>query len=705
MKHRTAAAASLLFGLALAACQDQATTPAPAPAPAREPLPQEPGAMVNRAPMEGYTQRGEIRTGYILDRAGRPIQVTYEVQGELAIWEGDIIIGRADQIATSAAQLRRPEGASYGVVIDGDSYRWPGGVVPYEISGSLTNQQRVTDAIAMVEQSTPGVTLVPRSGEADYVRFVEPADGCSSAIGRQGGMQEINLATNCSTGNAAHEILHALGMYHEHTREDRDNFVTILTANIESGKEHNFARNVDGATDIGSYDPGSMMHYGPYAFSIEPGVKKTIEAKSGVSEADMGQRAALGPTDIATIQQLYGANNAAPVAVIAALAASYLEGSPVSFNGGGSSDADDDESILTYSWDFGDGGTGSGANPSHTYTDNGSYTVTLTVSDGFASHGTSASVTIANVPPTVNAGADATRNEGSLFSQAGSFTDPGADSWTATVDYGEGAGAQPLTLSGKTFALSHTYVDNGSFTVTVQVTDEDGATGTDYVTLTVENVVPLVDAGADATTTSGETYAFSGSFSDPGVVDHVWNWSIDWDFGSPTIGSTSDQSAPIAATQQVCAAGTYSVNLSVTDKDGGIGSDALTLTVPYYAVTIDITPTESPNPVSLSNRGRLPVAILSTASFDAQDVDPATVMLGDGTGTDTPVAQRNNGTYFAQSEDVNGDGRMDLVVMFELPALRAGGEITSTTTQLVLRGFLDDACTNFSGTDAVTIVS
>ncbi|MCL4167289.1 UNVERIFIED_CONTAM: hypothetical protein GTU68_014952, partial [Idotea baltica] len=57
-------------------------------------------------------------------------------------------------------------------------------------------------------------------------------------------------------------------MWHEQSREDRNNFVTINFGNIESGKEHNFDQaDVASSTDVGSYDYGSIMHYGPYAFS------------------------------------------------------------------------------------------------------------------------------------------------------------------------------------------------------------------------------------------------------------------------------------------------------------------------------------------------------------------------------------------------------------------------------------------------------
>ena len=65
-------------------------------------------------------------------------------------------------------------------------------------------------------------------------------------------------------------------------------------------------------------------------------------------------------------------------------------------------------------------------------------------------------VTVNNVAPSVDAGGDATIDEGGSISRSGSFTDPGTDTWTATVNYGDGSGTNPLTLVGKTFSLSHT---------------------------------------------------------------------------------------------------------------------------------------------------------------------------------------------------------------------------------------------------------
>ena len=694
-----------------AACQDVPSSPE-APV-----LPETPDAPVpDVAPqrprgVEGFLRPGTPGTGFILGRDGEPLEIAYEVHGGLAVWEGDIVLGPVELVARSAQEVlirsRQGGDAAQGVVIDGAGFRWPGGVVPFEIDGTLPNQTRVTDAIATIEQGTAGVTLVPRNGEANFVRFV-PGDGCSSPIGMQGGQQNITLDTDCSAGNAAHEILHALGMYHEHTRCDRDDFVTINIGNVESGKEHNFDKNCTDATDIGEYDEGSMMHYGPFAFAVDNTIQ-TITSLRGLDNL-MGQRAAVGPTDAETIAELYGVNNDPPTAVIAPLAASYPEGSPVNFDGSGSSDPDD--AVITWAWTFGDGtctvvsppAACTQESPTHTYADNGSYSVTLTVSDGFLNDVANATATVVNVDPVVAAGADDTVDEGSLYSGSGSFVDPGADTWTATVDYGDGSGVQALTLAGKNFNLSHTYVDNGVYTVTVTVTDDDGGSGSDVVEVTVLNVAPTVDAGADAEVTSGETFDLVGTFSDPGILDATWTWEIDWGFGPNSTGSTDDQSATIEASRQVCVAGTYDVVLSVTDKDGGTGTDGLVLTVPYFMVDLSVSPGGEPNAVNLGKKGFLPVAVLSTPEFDATTIDPSTVVLGDEMGADdTPVALQNNGRYHAKLEDVNADGLTDMVLMFDVLALAANGDLTALSTTVVLRGFLDDACVNFRGEGPVTI--
>ena len=231
-----------LLAAVLTACSPDEAPTAPAVAPKLPTL----TAPTGRTRLEGYATRGELREGFVLDRAGKPMKVTYEVHGGVAVWQGDIKLGRATDIATTPERARpfvrggwvtgnapgKPAiNAQATVVIDGDNFRWPGGVMPYVIDGAVPDQSRITDAITMIESTTGGVTIVPRTNQSDYVKFVT-SDGCSSPIGRKGGEQTIELASDCSTGNAAHEMMHALGMFHEQSRCDRDEFVEFLFDNV-----------------------------------------------------------------------------------------------------------------------------------------------------------------------------------------------------------------------------------------------------------------------------------------------------------------------------------------------------------------------------------------------------------------------------------------------------------------------------------------
>lgn len=59
---------------------------------------------------------------------------------------------------------------------------------------------------------------------------------CASFVGCQGGAQPVYMTDECSTGNLCHEILHALGLHHEHTRRDRDQYVSVQWENIAPGE-------------------------------------------------------------------------------------------------------------------------------------------------------------------------------------------------------------------------------------------------------------------------------------------------------------------------------------------------------------------------------------------------------------------------------------------------------------------------------------
>lgn len=182
--------------------------------------------------------------------------------------------------------------------------------------------------------------------------------------------------------------------------------------------------------------------------------------------------------------EIFGGNRAPLASAGAAVTGS--EGSAVVFDGRGSSDPDG--GALTYAWDFGDGSSGTGAMPSHVYADDGSYAVTLTVSDGALEATATTVAQIANVAPAVSGIAGAELLPGGSYAAAGSFTDPGADAWAATVDYGDGSGPHVLALAGKTFALGHVYEAAGTFTVIVTVRDDDGGAASSQATVLVRSL-------------------------------------------------------------------------------------------------------------------------------------------------------------------------------------------------------------------------
>ena len=197
----------------------------------------------------------------------------------------------------------------------------------------------------------------------------------------------------------------------------------------------------------------------------------------------------------------------------------------------------------------------------------------------------------------------------------------------------------------------------------------------------------------------------AGSFSDAVVRDAPWTWSVAWGFAAPTTGSTITQGA-IAASRRVCAVGTYTVTLSVTDKDSGTGSDDVQVTVGYVTVGLTIMPGSSPTYIAISKKGTVPIAMLSTATFDATTIDVASIRLGDGTGTETPVDQQK-GRYQSRIDDANGDGRADMIVSFSVPLLVANGDLPPGTPTLVLlgsQGATGDSCTSFRGTGTVRVV-
>ena len=209
----------------------------------------------------------------------------------------------------------------------------------------------------------------------------------------------------------------------------------------------------------------------------------TVDAIEAASGYDL---LALLPDDIEAAVE---SNTQPPIAEVTG-PASLDEGGTATFSASGSLDTNG--AIVSYEWNFGDGASGSGASATHTFAQDGSFVVTLTVTDGDGLTDTaSLTVTVSNVAPAVAAIPDATVQAGAAYTVSGSFTDPGADTWTATVDFGDGTAPEQAILTARSFSLAHVYRAAGTFTVAVTIADDDGSVSSTH-TVTVSTPAPAL---------------------------------------------------------------------------------------------------------------------------------------------------------------------------------------------------------------------
>jgi uncharacterized protein YjdB/PKD repeat protein len=128
--------------------------------------------------------------------------------------------------------------------------------------------------------------------------------------------------------------------------------------------------------------------------------------------------------------------------------------------------------------------------------------------------------------------------------------------------------------------LTHTYPAEGQYTVTLRVTDSRGAVSTPTGTsVTVGNIAPTVNAGADQAVIGTAPFSLSARFTDPGATDNPWAYTIAWGDGATSGGSTNSQANPITGSHAYPAPGQYTARVTVTDKDGGSGWDELLVKV------------------------------------------------------------------------------------------------------------------------------
>ncbi|CAH2245699.1 astacin-like metalloendopeptidase [Pelobates cultripes] len=155
--------------------------------------------------------------------------------------------------------------------------------VPYVISSAYSNIQiwLINEAMRQIELMTC-INFVQRTLEWDYLS-IESGNGCWSNVARQGGKQIISLDKSGCLGSGViqHELMHSLGFYHEHSRNDRDNYIVIRWQYIDEADKYNFK--TEDTNNLGlPYDYNSVMHYQNTAFTNTTG-QTTIVAKGQCS--------------------------------------------------------------------------------------------------------------------------------------------------------------------------------------------------------------------------------------------------------------------------------------------------------------------------------------------------------------------------------------------------------------------------------------
>jgi PKD repeat protein len=316
------------------------------------------------------------------------------------------------------------------------------------------------------------------------------------------------------------------------------------------------------------------------------------------------------PLSSTEIYELYTLYNTNPVAN-AGDTSTNTEGSPILFDGSLSDDPDPYGEIVSYRWEFGDGATGGGIRSSHTYTQDGSYPVTLEITDNMgATDRDVIFVTVLDTSPLADF--SGTPEEGSsplsvLFTDQSSSHD-GVSEW-----YWEFGDGENSTVVNPT----HIYTQEGTYTVSLRTKEADGdqdiETKINYIIVTT-NVPPVADAGGPYTGVEEVAIAFNGSGSyDPDGRITAWLW----EFGD---GEISTDESP---THSYASDGQYMLTLTVTDNRGANGTDTTEIVINAHP-TLNCTLIEPDTAIQVTSA---PITFQARVTSQETPIADATVIF------------------------------------------------------------------------------
>jgi len=410
------------------------------------------------------------------------------------------------------------------------------------------------------------------------------------------------------------------------------NMESTITATVEDSGIPIENANVSFTTDFGTLSA-------PWALTTTDGAATVTFYYSGSPGT-----ATITATWQGSVESTTVIMNAVPVASFTETAHTVLTNEQISFDASNSYDPD---GTISYNWDFGDGNTATGVTVSHAYSDNGSYSVTLTVTDNAgATDSAHATKTVMNRQPVASftETAETVNTDETISFDASDSSDPDGTIVNYSWDFGDGT-------KGTGVSVQHAYSQDGTYTVTLTVTDDDGATDTSSATKTVLNRIPIASFTESAETVSiGESIHFdaSGSYDPDGtIVNYLW----DFGDGNTATGVEVDHAYEDD--------GVYTVTLTVIDDDDATGSATATKTVLNQPPVPSFTMNESATEI-------IYVPINSSVNFNASpsfDPDGSIIVYywvfgdgTDGTGLVLDHTYSNVGTFYVTLTVTDDDG-------------------------------------------------
>lgn len=211
-----------------------------------------------------------------------------------------------DMILTDSQFYALMTPVTKSAVIDDLSKKWKNYTIPYVFDPGFIHTQDALWAMESWQNNSCLIFRPKNQYDIDYIVFKTVGDGSYSNIGRIGGAQNVNIdRLDGWMGVIMHELGHVLGLFHEHTRADRDNYVNINFNNINLLKWSNFNKYTDNSSgfDIGPFDFNSIMMYSSDAFAVNQGVPVMTKKNGDVFDSN---RSYISPGDIEGVKAVYG---------------------------------------------------------------------------------------------------------------------------------------------------------------------------------------------------------------------------------------------------------------------------------------------------------------------------------------------------------------------------------------------------------------